>query len=261
MAPMPPMPLAAIPSHSGPFRVRPRRAVVPDLRPEVAEAIGAFFLVLAGGAAILVHAGPLAVSLVFGFVIAVMIYALGHVCGAHYNPAITVAFALTGHFPWARVPRYVAAQLVGALVAAVVLQMVFGSVEDVTTQVDQDLGIAQAVVVETLATFLLALVIIAVATDVRSAQGFAGLAIGLTVALNSVWAGPLTGSSTNPARTLGPALVAQQWDLLALYLVVPVLGACAAMAAYEWLRGGRKPHPGEVLGALGPVDLHPKEGT
>lgn len=230
-----------------------------DLRPEVAEAVGVFFLVLAGGAAILVHAGPLAVSLAFGFVIAVLVYALGHVCGAHYNPAITVAFALTGHFPWARVPRYVVAQLIGAVCAAALLQLLFGSVQDVTTQVDQDLGVAQAVVVEALATFLLALVIIAVATDARAAQGLAGLAIGLTVALDSVWAGPLTGSSTNPARTLGPALIAQQWDLIALYLVVPVLGACAAMATYEWLRGGRKPHPGEALGALGPVDLHAKE--
>lgn len=229
-----------------------------DVRPEVAEAVGVFFLVLAGGAAILVHAGPLAVSLVFGFVIAVMIYALGHVCGAHYNPAITVAFALTGHFPWRRVPTYVLAQIAGAVVAAALLRMTFESIEPVTTQVRGGLGLPAAVLVEVLASFLLALVIIGVATDRRAAQGFAGLAIGLTVALNAVWAGPLTSASTNPARTLGPAIVAQHWDLLILYLVAPVVGACAGMAAYEWLRGGRKPQPGEALGALGPVDLHPE---
>lgn len=232
-----------------------------DLRPEAAEAIGAFFLVLAGGAAILVHAGPLAVSLAFGFAIAVLIYALGHVCGAHYNPAITIAFALTRHFPWARVPGYVAAQVAGATVAAVLLRVLFGSVEDVTTGVDEGLGIGLAVLVEFLASFLLALVIIAVATDARAAHGSAGLAIGLTVALNSVWAGPLTGASMNPARTLGPALAAQVWDHLVLYLVVPVVGAGAAMATYEWLRGGTKPHPGEALGALGPVDLQEAPGA
>jgi aquaporin NIP len=229
-----------------------------DLRPEAAEAIGVFFLVLAGGAAILVHAGSLAVSLVFGFVIAVLIYALGHVCGAHFNPAITVAFALTGHFPWARVPRYVAFQVLGATAAAVLLQMVFGSIGPVTTSVDADLALGSAVLVEGLASFLLALVIIAVATDPRAAQGFAGLAIGLTVALNSIWAGPLTGASTNPARTIGPALVDQHWDLLVLYLVVPLVGAGLAMLTYEWLRGGRKPQRGEALGALGPVDLEAK---
>ncbi|MEK6976551.1 MAG: aquaporin [Candidatus Thermoplasmatota archaeon] len=233
-----------------------RPAFVPDLRPEAAEALGVFFLVLAGGAAILDGAGSLAVALAFGFAVAVLIYALGHVCGAHYNPAITIAFALTGHFPWRRVGPYLAAQLLGALAAAVLLDWVFDGVGPVTTTLRDGLGIPAAAAVEFLASFLLGLVIIGVATDKRASQGFAGIAIGLTVAVNSVWAGPLTGSSTNPARTLGPALVDLQGDALWLYLAMPVAGACAAMATYEWLRGARKPHPGETLGALGPIDLH-----
>lgn len=230
-----------------------------DLRPEAAEALGVFFLVFAGGAAILVGAGSLAVSLEFGLVVAVLIYALGHVCGAHYNPAITLAFALTGHFPWRRVARYVAAQIVGAIVAASALRWIFDSVAPVTTRVTPGLPVGMAFVVELLGAFLLALVIIAVATDRRAVQGLAGLAIGLTVAVNSLWAGPLTGASTNPARTLGPALLDAHWDLLWLYLLAPVAGASLGMLAYEWLRGGHKPVPGEALGALGPIQPRTQE--
>lgn len=224
-----------------------------DLRPEAAEALGVFFLVFAGGAAILVGAGSLAVALAFGLVVAVLIYALGHVCGAHYNPAITLAFALTGHFPWRRVARYVAAQAVGAIIAASALLWIFDSVAPVTTRVAPAVPLGVAFSVELVAAFLLALVIIAVATDRRAAQGLAGLAIGLTVAVNSLWAGPLTGSSTNPARTLGPALLAAHWDLLWLYILAPMVGASLGMMAYEWLRGAAKPVPGEALGALGPI--------
>lgn len=225
-----------------------------DLRAEAAEALGVFFLVFAGGAAIVTGASSLAVSLVFGFVVAVLIYALGHVCGAHYNPAITVAFAATGHFPWRRVVPYVAAQLLGAIVAAFLLRFLFDDVTAVATSVRPALGLARAALVEFAATFLLGFVIIAVATDRRAAAGFAGLAIGLTVALNSVWAGPLTGSGTNPARSLGPALAAGHFDALLLYLLVPFVGAVVGMLTYEALRPGTKPAPGESLGALGPID-------
>lgn len=225
------------------------------LRPELAEGLGTFFLVLVGGATILSAAGGFAVALAFGFVIAALIYALGHVCGAHFNPAITVGFAATGHFPWRRVPGYVAAQLLGAVAASFLLRALLGNVLAVTTQVRPGLGIPAAVVVETLASFLLGFVILAVATDKRVAQAAGGLAIGLTVAVNAFWAGPLTGSSTNPARSLGPALAAGAFTDLALYLVVPFLGACAGMAAYEFLRPGRTPRVADPLGALGTFDL------
>lgn len=225
-----------------------------DLRAEAAEAIGVFFLVFAGGAAILAGGSGLAVALVFGFVVSVLIYALGHVCGAHFNPAITLAFAATGHFPWRRVLPYLAAQTVAAIGAAFLLRVVFDDVTPVATALAGGVGLAQAALVEFIASFLLAFVIIAVATDRRAASGFAGLAIGLTVALNAVWAGPLTGSGTNPARSLGPALAAGHFDALALYLLVPVAGAVAGMLAYEALRPGSKPRPGEALGALGPID-------
>lgn len=226
------------------------------LRAELAEGLGAFFLVLAGGGAILSGADSLAVSLCFGLVVAALIYALGHLCGAHFNPAVTVAFAATGHFPWRRVPGYALAQAAGATLAALALRGLFADVAPVATHVRAGLGLPQAVLVESAASFLLGLVIVAVATDRRAAPGAAGLAIGLTVAVNSLWAGPLTGASTNPARSLGPALVAGQWGGIAVFLVAPVVGACLGMLAYEALRGGRKPTPdAQPLGALGPFDL------
>jgi MIP family channel proteins len=223
----------------------------------LAEAAGVFFLVLAGGGAILAGAPALAVALAFGLVVAALIYALGHVCGAHFNPAVTLAFAATGHFPWRRVPGYATAQVAGATLAALALRWTFGTVATVATQVRPGLGWPQAVLVELLASFLLGLVIVAVATDRRAAPGAAGLAIGLTVAVNALWAGPLTGASANPARSLGPALVAGAWDGIALYLLVPVAGACLGMLAYGHLRGGRAPKPGEPepLGSLGPFNL------
>src|SRR5437667_224956 len=99
---------------AGPHEPAPQGGSV-DLRPELAEAIGVFFLLLAGGGAILAGAPGLAVALAFGLAVAVLVYALGHLCGAHFNPGITLAFAATRHFPWRRVPSYLAAQLVGAV--------------------------------------------------------------------------------------------------------------------------------------------------
>lgn len=225
--------------------------VAVNLRPEAAEAVGTFFLVLAGGGAILAGAPSLAVALAFGLAVAVLVYALGHVSGAHFNPAITVAFAATRHFPWRRVPGYLLAQGVGAVAAALVLRLVAGDVAAVATHAR--LAVLPAALVELLASFLLALVIIAVATDKRAAPGAAGLAIGLTVTVDALWAGPLTGASMNPARSLGPALASGSWGGLWLYLTAPVAGACLGMATYGWLRGGGKPEA--PLGSLGEFDL------
>lgn len=215
--------------------------------------MGVFFLVLAGGAAILGGGNALAVAFAFGFVVAVLVYALGHVCGAHFNPAITLGFAATGHFPWRRVPGYLAAQVLGAVAAAFLLDLLFVDIAVVATT--PSVGLLRTGIVELLATFLLAFVIIAVATDKRAAPGLAGLAIGLTVAVNVLWAGPLTDAGTNPARSLGPALVANVWTFAWVYLAVPIVAAVLAMFAYEWLRPGAKPVPGEALGAAGPLKL------
>ncbi len=234
--------------------------MAPDLRPAFAEALGAFALVLAGCGAIMANAetgalGHVGVALTFAFVIAVMVYALGHVCGAHFNPAITLAFAATGHFPWRRVPSYVLAQAAGATAAALALRLLLGDVaREGATALGAGVGPLQGFVLEALATFLLAFVIVAVATDRRAAPGVAGLAIGLTVGLDALAFGPFTGASMNPARSLGPALASGSFAGLWLYLTAPIVGAVAGMLAYEALRPGRLGiEAKEPLGALGPV--------
>ncbi|MHB1262174.1 MAG: MIP/aquaporin family protein [Thermoplasmatota archaeon] len=225
----------------------------PDARAVVAEAIGVFFIVLAGGAAILSGGNALSVALAFAFTVAVLVYALGQVCGAHYNPAVTVAFAATGHFPWRLVPWYAGAQLLGGIAGAYALRLLYGGVDPTVTDIGRGLDLWKGFVVEVLATAMLALVIIGVATDRRASSAMAGLAIGLAVGVGSLWAGPLTGAAMNPARALGPAVAGLEWADLWLYLTAPFLGALLGMLGYEKLRGGEAPGKGEPLGALGPL--------
>lgn len=233
------------------------RVQAPDWRAVLAEALGVFFIVLAGGAAILSGGNALAVALAFAFTVAVLVHALGHVCGAHYNPAVTLAFAATGHFPWRLVPWYAGAQLVGGIAGAYALLAIYGGVDATVADVDRDLAPWKAFLVEVLATAMLALVIIGVATDRRASSAMAGLSIGLAVGVGSLWAGPLTGAAMNPARALGPALAGLEWADLWLHLTAPFLGALLGMAAYERLRGGAAPGKGEPLGALGPLAGRP----
>lgn len=231
-----------------------------DVRTEAAEAIGVFALVFAGAGAIMGDAatgalGPVGIALTFGFVILAMVYALGHVSGAHLNPAITIAFATTGHFPWRRVPGYVAAQLAGSATAALLLRALLGPVADVgATRLR--VGAPEGFVLEAVATFFLAFVVLAVASDRRAPPASAGLAIGLVVAVGSMFAGPLTGGSMNPARSLGPALASGAWDHAWLYVAAPIAGAVLAMLVYEAVRPGRLTiEPREPLGVLGPLRL------
>jgi MIP family channel proteins len=214
-----------------------------DLRPEAAEGLGVLLLVLVGGAA--AHSGAalgiLGTAIAFAAVVALLVHVLGPVSGAHLNPAITLAFAVTGHFPWRRVPGYVAAQAAGAVGASLLLLGAVGSVAAATTRLQPGVTPLQGLAVEATATFLLAFVIVAVATGRRAAPHVAGMAIGLAVGVGALVAGPLTGGSMNPARSLGPALVAGDLGHAWLYVVAPVLGAAAAMAAYGLLRGGSPP--------------------
>ena len=212
--------------------------------PESAEALGAFALVLAGCGAIITDAatgiGTLAIALAFGLVIAAMIYATGHISGAHFNPAVTLAFAATGHFPWRRVPSYVAAQILGGIVAAALLYWMF---PDATTlgATRPTLDVGSAFVLEVVLTLLLMFVIASVATDGRAVGAMAGNAIGSAVALNALWAGPWTGASMNPARSIGPALFEGATDVLWLYIAAPLVGALIGARLYEWTRRGDRP--------------------
>jgi MIP family channel proteins len=209
-------------------------------RPLVAEAVGTFALVFAGAGAIVVDArthalGHVGVAITFGLVIMAMIYAVGHVSGAHFNPAVTFAFALTRHFPWARAAAYWAAQVVGAVLAAVLIRSSLGN--------DAHLGAtlpsgsqAQSFVWELVLTFFLMFVIMAVATDTRAVGEAAAIAIGGTVGLDAMFGGPISGASMNPARSIGPALVAGDVHALWLYIAAPLIGAALGGLTYQFVR-------------------------
>lgn len=200
-----------------------------------AEAIGSFALVFFGCGAIANGLAPTSVALAFGLAIAVMVYALGHVSGAHFNPAVSVAFAVGGHLPWSRAAVYTGAQIIGATVGAIVLRVTLGPAVDlgVTVPSGSDL---QALAWEATLTFFLMLVITAVATDVRAVGQAAALAIGGAVALGSLVGGPISGASMNPARSIGPAVVSGDLTGLWIYLAGPVIGAVAATSVYRLLR-------------------------
>ena len=211
-------------------------------RAMLAEAIGTFALVFAGCGAIMVNAktegalGQVGIAITFGLVIMAMIYAAGHVSGAHFNPAVSFAFALTRHFPWRRLAGYWAAQAVGAVAAAAILRGSLGDIANLgaTTPSGSD---GQAFLWELILTFFLMFVIMAVATDSRAVGEAAAIAIGGTVGLDAMFGGPITGASMNPARSLGPALIAPDFGSLWLYLLAPLVGAALGAVAYQLIRG------------------------
>jgi aquaporin NIP len=205
-----------------------------------AEMIGAYAIVVAGCGAIMVNAmtGALThvgVALTFGFIVMVMIAATGHISGAHFNPAVTIAFALTRHFRWHDVPFYVAAQVIGAILGAATLRLLVG--EAATLGATLPAGtVWQAFGIEALLTAFLMFVILSVATDGKAAGHLASIAIGATVALDALWGGPLTGASMNPARSFGPALIAGMWRDQWVYWVAPIVGAAVGALLYQAIR-------------------------
>lgn len=229
----------------------------------LAEFLGTFALVFAGcGAAIsntmtsggVSHVG---IALTFGFAVTAMIYALGPICAAHFNPAVTLGFAVARRFPWRHVPAYVAAQMSGALVASALHAALYGHLagEAHFGATVPHVPIPAAFGFEVVLTLILMLVIMAVATDRRVPGSVPGLAIGLTVALCALFGGPATGASMNPARSLAPAMFAggEALTTLPLYLIAPPLGAILAALCYELLRDGElhaQPAPADLDAAL-----------
>jgi aquaporin NIP len=216
----------------------------PDLlRRSLAEAFAAFALVFAGCGAVVANAsydgalGVVGIALVFGLVIMVMVYATGHLSGAHINPAVTLAFTLTRHFPPRDAAAYVAGQCVGAIAAALALLAIWPAQPAELGVTVPTIGVGSALVYETLLTAFLMFVIMAVATDTRAVGAAAAIAIGGTIGLDALFGGPVTGASMNPARSLGPALAAWDWRDLWLYVVGPIAGAALGGFAYQLVRG------------------------
>ena len=207
------------------------------------EAIGTFALVTAGCGAIVtntVHPGSLGgvgVGLVFGLVIMAMIYAGGHLSGAHYNPSVTIAFALARHFPPRDALAYIAAQLAGASAAAFMLLAAWTSKPAHLGTTLPSVSTSTALVYEIVLSAFLMLVITAVATDTRAVGAAAAIAIGGTVGLDALFGGPITGASMNPARSFGPALASGTWHDLWIYIAGPVIGAAIGVFAYQLVRG------------------------
>ena len=206
----------------------------------IAEAIGTFALVFCGTGAIIInqetngtvsHAG---IATTFGLIVMAMIYALGDISGAHLNPAVSIAFTIAKRFPAKQLLPYIVSQVTGALLASLVLKFLFPSDEllGATMPAGNDM---QSFVLEFLLTFFLMLVIINVATGSKEQGMFAGLAIGSTVLLEAMFAGPICGASMNPARSLSPAIVSGHTEHLWIYLTATILGAIAAIPLWKYL--------------------------
>jgi aquaporin NIP len=203
-----------------------------------AEFLGTFALVFAGTGAIVINdscggvIGHPGIALTFGLVVMAMIYTFGDVSGAHFNPAVTTAFAAAGRFPWREVPGYAAAQCLGAISASAVLRGQFPA--HATLGSTQPTGTApQSFVFELILSAILMLTILRVSTGAREKGITAGIAIGAVIALEAMFAGPVCGASMNPARSLAPAIVSGTMDSLWLYLAAPTAGALLAIPLHR----------------------------
>jgi aquaporin TIP len=212
-----------------------------SLRRGTAEFVGAFALVFIGAGAIMTGADLVGVALAHGLAIAVMASAVGHISGGHFNPAVTFGFLVTRRINLALALVYWLAQFAGAALAALLLWWIYP--DDVTEganlgvpALSDRIGVGAGFFVEAVLTFFLVWVIFATAADPRgSFKSVAGLAIGLTITLDVLMGGPLTGAAMNPARAFGPQLVGNAWSDGWVWYLAPLLGGAAAALLYEWL--------------------------
>jgi aquaporin NIP len=210
------------------------------VRKSIAEILGTFALVFCGTGAIVIdkvtggavsHVG---IAVTFGLIVMAMIYGLGEISGAHLNPAVSIAFTLAGKLPVKALAPYIAGQVAGALLASVTLRFLFPT--------DQLLGATlpagsawQSFVLELLLTYFLMIVIINVSTGPKEKGLFAGIAIGSVILLEAMFAGPISGASMNPARSLAPAIVSGHVEYLWVYLSAPIIGAALAIPTCHYL--------------------------
>jgi aquaporin NIP len=228
----------------------------PDLlRRSVTEALAAFALVFAAGGAAVVDAGHHAdlgiagAAAVSGLVIMAMVYATGHLSGAHINPAVSIAFALTRHFPPRDAVAYIGAQLAGATAGALVLLAAWPGKPGHLGAHVASASTGTALLYEIVLSAFLMFVIVAVATDTRAVGAGAAIAIGGTVALDILIGGGVSGASMNPARSFGPALASGTWGQFWIYVVGPIAGASLGALAYELIRAPATP-PGGTGGGI-----------
>ena len=206
------------------------------------ELLGTFFLVLvAAGGGLLLGKGQISLAAAVvapGLMVMAIILFMGAISGAHLNPAVSLAFALRGDFPWKRLPGYIIIQLVGATLACLFLLAVFGNVEHLgATLPGPGYENWQALLMEIALTAGLVSVILGTASAAQNVGAIAALAVGGYIALAGLWAAPVSGVSMNPARSFGPALVSGDWTSYWVYLVGPIVGALIAVGCAVVLRG------------------------
>lgn len=207
-----------------------------------AEILGTYLLVFVGCGAVVVNdlyggvLGHLGVNAVFGLVVMAVIYSMGNVSGAHINPAVTIGFYFAGRIPAKEIPTYITAQVVGAIAAGLTLLVLFPEHQNFGATLPA-IDIPRASFLEILISFSLMFVILNVSTGHQEKGFMAGAAIGGTVALLALFAGPVTGASMNPARSIGPAVAAFNFDSLWIYLFAPIIGMWLASPFCRWTQG------------------------
>jgi aquaporin Z len=223
------------------------------------EMLGTFFLVLVAAGAPVVDAYshgqvPLDAQVVVpGLMVMAIIYFMGTISGAHLNPAVTISFALRGNFPWTRVPMYIAGQLVGAVLAAGFLRGMFGNIGNLgATLPGADFSAWKTALIEVVLTAGLVSVILGTASGARNIGANAALAIGGYIALAGLWAAPITGSSMNPARSFGPALVGNHWTDFWAYIAGPIAGGLVAVG-FAWILRGPPSRQADVAAQGSPA--------
>ncbi|CAA7057769.1 unnamed protein product [Microthlaspi erraticum] len=195
--------------------------------------IGTYFIMFSGCGVVVVnvlYGGTVTfpgICLTWGLIVMVMIYSIGHISGAHFNPAVTISFAVFRRFPWSQVPSYICAQLAGSLLASLTLKIMFKITPEAYFGTIPTDSYARALVAEIIISFLLMFVISSDATDNRAIGELAGIAVGMTIVLNVFVAGPISGASMNPARSLEPAIVMGKYKGIWVYMVGPIIGIMA----------------------------------
>ncbi len=209
-----------------------------EWRKYIAEYFGTFALVFAGTGAIVVDdvtnggVGNLGIAAAFGLVVMVMVYSLGDISGAHINPAVTLGFAISRHFPASQVPLYWISQFGGAITASLLVRLLFGNTASLGATIPRT-SITTSFILEIILGIFLMVVIMAVATGTKEVGGMAAIAIGGTIALGAIFAGPISGASINPARSFAPALVTGDLKDVWIYLLAPSIGAIAGALFYQ----------------------------
>lgn len=228
------------------------------MRKYAAEILGTYGLVFAGTGAVVIdaitHGGVthVGVALTFGFIVMAMIYAVGDVSGAHLNPAVTVGFFASGRLPGRCVVPYILSQLVGAVLASLTLRLLFANQAALGATLPAG-SAGQSFWLEVVLTAILMFVILCVSTGPKEVGTMAGIAVGGVVGLEALFAGPISGASMNPARSLAPAVVSGNMHALWVYLIAPVVGAIISVPLWRITRGNGGRGPGEILQNKGPI--------